>query len=63
MLRNNIVFKGVVDSLDDTVSLFYSGMSLSEAELVLLESTSGRMRFKGNPSRTLEKMGRMFIGR
>jgi hypothetical protein len=28
------VFKGVVDSLDDTVGLFYSGVSLSEAELV-----------------------------
>jgi hypothetical protein len=27
------VFKGVVDSLDDTVGLFYCGVSLSEAEL------------------------------
>jgi hypothetical protein len=34
-------FKGFMDPLDDTVSLFYCGMSLSEARLVSGDETVG----------------------
>jgi hypothetical protein len=43
-------FVGFVDPFDDTVELFYCGMSLPEAKLVsgdrLLEAISEKIRFK-----------------
>jgi hypothetical protein len=61
------VIDGVVNSTDETMSLFNCGVLRSEAELMggssVPCSTSGRSRLRRSFSKTLDATGKRLIGR